>query len=166
MDMSNPYREGGGNTFLKVATCGGVPEAVRRDDILEATGVRYSYPKDFQTVLNAEAVLNGDMSNATDSFKKIPQWIANSSSLEDKNSRGDQNPINYGKDIRLVDQFHKQPTTRVHSMDETATISQGGVLDQDKFTPTYPSGFKAYGGAPQQAGKHTTPGRADPSKVS
>jgi hypothetical protein len=136
-----------GNTPLKTATCGSANDAVPYDDILEAGGTKVSNPHEFQTTV--------------DKSDRVPAWNAMAVSQDSPDAITRTNMPIYHEGHR------KEPMKMVHSTDNHKAISQGGVLDEDSFKPSYAqSGFGSYGGAPQQAGKHTTPGKPDTSKVS
>ncbi len=141
MDMSNPNRKGGGNTPLKVATCGGEPEAIHYDDIPESTGTKYSTPADFQTVIK-----NNEQQ------EDIPPWTSVSGySLEDKGVATNKDNINYAKETGLTQGFHKQPDTTVHAMEDNTNIRRGHmqVVTND--------GYKIVGAANSQIDKPFSP---------
>jgi len=145
MDMVNPNRKGGGNTPLKMATCGGDPEAIHYDDILESTGTKYSYPAEFQTV-----IMNNEQQ------QNIPAWNAMSVSIDapDAITRTDE-PIyhqgfrkapkkwidNNKDDNMIISHAHKQDGgTIIHHENSqvdapftpTSTTIYGGTLPKGK----------------------------------
>lgn len=123
-------QNGMGNTKLKVTTCYGDKDGTPNYDDIKEAGVSYRHPDEFQTTV--------------DKSDRVPQWNAvGGFDLADKNAHNSM-PNTHVDKVGAVG-FHKQPMTHVHSLADTATISQGGVLDQNKFTPSYEqSGFGYY----------------------
>ena len=131
MDMANPNRKGGGNTPLKVATCGGVPEATHYDDIKESLGAKVSYPADFQTVIRDN-----------EQQQNIPAWNSMSTSIDapDAITRTNEPIYHQGfrKEHNKTVMDHGDNTTIRHShKQDGGTIIHNENSQVDKaFSPT------------------------------
>jgi hypothetical protein len=111
------------NTELRVHTChdGG---ALPYDQVKESLGYHYSHPPQFESTI--------------DRSDRLTPWNAiEGFGLEDKDVATGNENNNHGKEIGLVEGYHKQPNQINHSMEDMKKISQGGVLDDATMEPAY-----------------------------